>query len=135
MAKLTVSRLLEVSKLLSTEAGQQLQELITFTNDISDQTIRALRQGLTFDDNVNSKTATITLKDSTEQIVDTGGKTPWSVTVSRVISTVYGVGEWYWYMNNSGQLVVKIKFAVPITSPVTAVPTSALSVVVLMLFN
>ncbi len=135
MAKLTVSRLLEVSKLLSTEAGQQLQELITFVNDISDQTIRALRQGLTFDDNVNSKTATITLKDQTEQIVDTGGKTPWSVIPSRVISTVYGIAEFYWYMNNSGQLVVKIKYAVPITSPVTAAPASSLSVVVLMLFN
>lgn len=135
MAKLTVSRLLEVSKLLATDAGQQLQELITFVNDISDQTIRALRQGLTFDDNVNSKTATITLKDSTEQIVDTGGKIPWAVIPVRVVSTLYGQAEWYWYMNNSGQLVVKIKYAVPITTPVTPVPTNALSVVVLMLFN
>lgn len=128
MAKLTVSRLLETSRLLATQAGQQLSELITYTNDTTEQIIRALRQGLTVDDNFNALSATLSLQHNTEQIVDTSGRTPSYVIVGRVVSSSVGVDAFTWYIDNNNRLVVKVGFTTP-------VPTSAVNVTVIIFFS
>lgn len=119
MAKLSVSRLLDSSKLLQTAAGQQLQELITFINDISDQVIRALRQGLTFQDNIKCITPTVSLKHDTEQRVNyDDSRQIFGLLPVRCISTTTGIDGFLWYINASNQLIVKAEFIGAPTDPV-----------------
>jgi hypothetical protein len=127
MAKLSIQRLLEVSKLVATDAGQQLQEALTFLNDVSDQVLRALRNGLTFQDNFNCLVTESTLKHDTETQISTSGKRPSGVIPLRVLSTSSGIDGITWFLNNQGQLTVKIKF--------TDAPTESRKVQLLILFE
>lgn len=111
MAKLSIQRLLEVSKLIATEAGAQLEEAITFLNDLADQTIRALRNGLTFRDNFNCIIQEASLQNEVESILNTGGKRPYGIIPLRVISTTVGLDSFYWHINEQNQTIVKVKFA------------------------
>jgi len=120
MAKLSISRLLEASKLLATKAGQELTDLIEYTNDFADQTLRALRQGLTLRDNFKCELVTATLKDGVAQAINYNGQTINNVQVLRVYSTLYGVASILWYKDDSNKLIVKVGF--------TGSPTTELSV-------
>jgi hypothetical protein len=127
MAKLSIQRLLEVSKLLATDAGKQLEEALTFLNDVSDQVLRALRNGLTFQDNFNCLVTEATLKHDTETQISTSGKRPSGVIPLRVLSTTSGIDATTWFLNNQGQLTVKIKFS--------DAPTESRKVQLLILFE
>ena len=127
MAKLSIQRLLEVSKLLATDAGKQLEEALTFLNDVSDQVLRALRNGLTFQDNFNAALSEVTVKHDVETQVSTSGKRPSGVIPLRVLSTTSGIDGITWYLNNQGILTVKIKF--------TDAPTDSRKVQLLILFE
>lgn len=118
MAKLSISRLLEVSKLLATDAGKQLEELLTFTNDVADQVLRALRNGLTFQDNFNCKISTASMKHEVETEVSTDSKRPVGVIPIRVLSTAIGIDKLTWYINNQGRLTVKVSFTTATTDVV-----------------
>lgn len=118
MAKLSISRLLDSSKLLQTAAGQQLQELITFVNDVSDQVIRALRQGLTFEDNFKCKISIVSLKHDTEQRINYDDKQIFGILPVRCISSTTGLSGFIWYINSSNQLIVKPEFIGAPTDPV-----------------
>ncbi len=127
MAKLTIQRLLEVSKLLATEAGEQLSELLTFVNDVSDQVLRALRNGLTFKDNFNCDLPIVKIKHNEETEVSTGDNRPSGVMPLKVVSTKYGIDQFSWWVSNQGKLVVKIAF--------TSDPGLALEVRLLILYE
>ncbi len=113
--------------MLATESGKQLEELLTFVNDVSDQVLRALRNGLTFQDNFNCKIATATLKHDVSSQISTDGKRPTGVIPIRVMSTDFGVDKFTWYINNQGFLEVKISY--------TSTPTEGLDVKLLILFE
>lgn len=127
MAKLSISRLLETSKLLSTKAGQELQEALTYLNDLADQVLRALRQGLTFEDNFKCKVVTVTLQNDVEQVVFSDQQQIFGVLPIRAISTQYGIASSLWFKNNNNELVVKIGFS--------GSPTAAVSVVLIILYQ
>ena len=110
MAKISLQRLLEVSKLLATDAGSQLGELITFVNDLADQTLRALRQGLTLSDNINCLVQTIDLKHNVESVVNTNNNTPVAIIPARVYSSATGINGFIWYVNSKSQTIVKATF-------------------------
>lgn len=119
MAKLSISRLLEASKLLQTNAGKDLQELIEFVNDLANQIIGALRQGLTFQDNVKCLVSVVALKHDTEQRVNNpDDKQIFGIFPVRVNSTTTGVSGFLWYINSSNQLIVKAQFIGAPTDPV-----------------
>lgn len=113
--------------MVATDAGQQLQEALTFLNDVSDQVLRALRNGLTFQDNFNCLVTESTLKHDTETQISTSGKRPSGVIPLRVLSTSSGIDGITWFLNNQGQLIVKIKF--------TDAPTESRKVQLLILFE
>lgn len=115
--KLGVSRLLETSKLLNTKAGQELSDFFTYFSEFADGVIRALNNNLTLEDNLNGKSITASLKNNTEQVINTDGKNPVEVRVRRVISATSGVDSFIWYVNNSGQTVVKATFSGSPTAP------------------
>lgn len=108
--KVTLSRIFETSKALATKPGQELQDFITFVGEMSEQVLRALRNGITFEDNIRCQTPRVGLIHNIDQVVNTDGKTPKRIIVTRVYSTTTGVDAFMWYVNNSGQLVVKAKF-------------------------
>lgn len=108
MAKLSISRLLETSKLLSTEAGQQLREALVYLNDLADQVLRALRQGLTFEDNFKCKIVSVAFQNNQETIVYTDNPNIFGVLPIRTISTSYGIDSTLWFKNTNNELVVKL---------------------------
>lgn len=110
MAKLSINRLIDASKYLATEAGEQLQEFITYVASFSEQIIRNLNNGLTIRDNFNAKVVTVELENATEQIVNTDNKIPTGVLVMRVISTTYRIDSFGWYLNGENRLVVTAGF-------------------------
>ena len=106
--KLSLSRLLETSKFISTDAGQQLADFIEYVADLAENTIRALQNQLTFQDNFNAKVSLVSLKHNVEQIVNTDLKRPIGIIPLQTVSTTTGVDSIIWYINNSGQTVVKV---------------------------
>jgi hypothetical protein len=127
MAKLSISRLLETSKMLSTKAGQELQEALQYLNDLADQTLRALRQGLTYNDNFKCEIMTATLKHNVEQKINYNGQQISEVRVQRTISTQYGYDSMLWYRNNSNELIVKVGF--------TGAPTGTVDTVLIIFYE
>lgn len=117
--KISISRLIETAKFLNTKAGQELSDLILYLADFVEQVLRALNGGLTFD-NWNGKTKRVSLKHDTATVVASDGKAPVEVRILRIVSTSELVTGWGWWLNNSGQLVVKAKF--------DSAPTDALDV-------
>ena len=53
MAKITVSRIFEVSLIATSKAYTELQPFIDYVNSLADNTIRILRNGITLGDNIN----------------------------------------------------------------------------------
>ena len=124
--KMNISRLLETSKFASTDAGQQLADFIQYVADLAENVIRALQNQLTFQDNFNAKVSTISLKHNVEQVVNTDFKRPMGILPLQAISTTTGVDSLIWYVNNSGQTVVKVGLV--------GSPTAAVDVTLAILF-
>lgn len=122
MAKLSINRVLELSQLLKTEAGDQLREALEYLNALGDQVIRNLRQGLNIEDNFKALTQTVTLKDGIEQVINYDKfQIPYEVRVLRTISTQYGYQSILWYFAPNGDLTVKVGFTGGPTEPVEVV--------------
>ena len=117
---------IETSKLLATEPGKELSELILDYADFKNIVIRALNNKLTLEDNLDGKSLTVSLKNGTEQVINTDGRAPAEVRIRRVFSGTYAPDSFLWYINNSGQTVVKATF--------TGSPTIALDVSLAILF-
>jgi len=125
--KVTLSRIFETSKVLGTEAGQQLQDFVQFMADLSEQSLRALRNGLTFEDNMRCLASTVSLVHSTPTIINTGGKTPKRLQITRVYSTQYLLDAWGWYIDSNGSLNLKVEF--------TGAPVAAQNVDLLIFYE
>jgi hypothetical protein len=53
VAKITISRIFEVSLIATSKAYTELQPFIDYVNGLADNTIRILRNGITLGDNIN----------------------------------------------------------------------------------
>ena len=120
MAKFTINRLLETSKFIQTEAGSQLSDFIDYVATFSEQTLRGLRNNLSFGDNFACIIKTVDVVHNTDTLILTDGTSPTGILVTRVISAVYGVDSFAWWLNDSGQTVVRVG--------VSGAPTEALKV-------
>lgn len=65
MAKITISRIFEVSLIATSKAYTELQPFIDYVNSLADNTIRILRNGITLADNINCEIITQKLTPST----------------------------------------------------------------------
>ena len=126
MAKITISRLFELSKALATDAGDALKEPLTYLADFAEQTIRNLKNGLTFSDNFACKVATLSLTSGVASVVNTDGKTPTDILVTRVVSSANRLDSFGWWVTDSGETKVNATF--------TGSPTSALTVRLVIFF-
>jgi hypothetical protein len=121
--KLSLPKLLETSRLLGTQAGQQLQELIEYVSSTLSQIIQSLRNGLTFRDNFDCLIQTVSLTHNNPQVINRGStaKTVTGVTAMQTISTTTAITALVWYLDSSNSLVVVPQFL--------GAPTSAVNVI------
>lgn len=112
MAKVTISRLFEISKYLATPAGQQLQDALRYLSIFIEVAVRNLKNGLTFFDNFACEIKQTSLQSGVETIVLPARKDPVTqIIIRRVIDqTYYVVTGFGWQYNSSGNLVVKATF-------------------------
>jgi hypothetical protein len=112
MAKVNISRLFEVSRYLATPAGAQLKDALEYISSFATETVRTLKQGLTFGDNFDAEIKFISVLNNVETVVmPTKKGTVSQVMIRRVVDNVYYVVDKYgWKYNPSGDVVVKIVF-------------------------
>lgn len=122
MAKITISRLFEVSAYLQTEAGSQLKDALTYLSEFVEVTVRALRNGLTFQDNFAATLRNVSLVSGTETVVlpNTEKRRVTMIMVRQVIDdTNYIVSGFGWRYNAAGDVVVTADFKGTPLSPVS----------------
>ena len=111
MAKINVSKLIDTGKFLATAAGKELADLITYLADFVEQVIRTLNKGVTITDNLAAKTATVALKHNTEQVINTDNKIPIWIAPARVVSPIYGIDDFHWFVNSANEVVVRVGYS------------------------
>lgn len=125
--KLNIPRIFEKSKLLSSEIGQQIQEFADFMTDFSEQVTRAMRNQITFGDNMDAIVSEVTVSDQTETVINTNGKQPMGIVILKVMNKDYGVDAFRWYIDDNSQTKVWIKY--------TSVPSTSVNVRLVIHFN
>lgn len=123
--KITITRLLELSKALATDAGAQLKDTLSYLSELAEQSVRALRNGLTFADNFDCKVAVVSLKHNTPTLVS-ADKAVSGILVARVYSSANPLDSFTWYYDEANRLTVKAGFV--------SAPTDAISVTLLILY-
>lgn len=123
--KLTITRVLETAKVLSTDAGQQIGEFISYMAEFVDQTVRALRNGLNFKDNFDCQIKIVGLSHDTAQIVS-ADRTVTGIIPIRAIRQNLTISEFGWWYDDNGRLTVKAAF--------DADPGNIVDVTLVMLF-
>lgn len=110
MAKFTITRLLDVTRISKTDAGKQMPEFFEYLSQFVEQTVRNLRSGLTFADNFAGQTRTIELKHGTPQTI-TSAKQVVGVVFTRVQSSQWLLSRSGWYYDRSNRLTIVVGFA------------------------
>lgn len=130
MAKITISRIFELSKYLATKSGQELKDALIYLSEFAEVSLRNLRNGLTFRDNFDSESKVVSLTTGTETTISVeGNRRPTCVLLCRVIdNTYYKVDSFGWKFSAEGNVVVTVDFS---DSPAA---TDSISVELLLLF-
>lgn len=116
--KLSLSRIFETSKLLATDAGQQLQEFITYSADLAEQVLRALRNQLNFKDNFDCDTKVVSLMHGVDTIISLGTRIPFGVMTLRCESLTNNIDSLGWHIDASGNFKVNVRFTGVVSSPI-----------------
>lgn len=125
--KITIGRIFETARALATEAGQELTDFINFQAQFAEITIRALRNGLTDEDNSDCEIRTIQLTHNTPLTLGASKKKAKEIRVRRVLDVTYSLSApLAWGFNNNGQVFITALF--------TPAPTSAVSCEIIILY-
>lgn len=108
--KLTLTRLLDTGRILATEPGQQLAFFFSYLAEFVEQTIRALRNGLTFSDNFACEIKRVTLTSGEAQTITASRQVTGAVVMRVVSQTSYLTGFNYYY-DTRGELTVIAEFS------------------------
>lgn len=111
MAKISIARIYDLSKVLLTKAGAELEEPFRYLSEFAENALRALRNGLTFEDNFNAEVKQVRTRQNLETVVAVNPRKRVSrVYVDRVIKPIahYQVEAFGWKYNETGQLVIKV---------------------------
>lgn len=126
MGRLNISKSFDASRILATDAGKQLQDLIGYLGQFTEQVISTLKGGLNFSDNFNCLEKSYSLIHATPTTISTGGKKPSGIIPLRVIAADVPISSFGWWIDDRGSVVVKVSFDLA--------PTAAKNVVLLILF-
>ena len=110
MAKITISRLFEVSAYLTTDAGRDLKEALVYLSEFVEVTIRNLRNGLTFVDNFDVTEKSVQVRSGAETVILTDEKKRVKEVVCRRVShdKYYLVNSFGWRYNPKGEVVITL---------------------------
>ncbi len=119
MAKITISRIFETARALSTDAGTQLQDFIQFQAQLAEIAIRALRNGLTDEDNTDCEIKVVDLVHDTPLVLGVTRKKAREVRPRRLLtSTTALAAPLAWGFTNNGAVTMTGKFFPVPTEPV-----------------
>ncbi len=110
MTQLKVSRLIEVSKILTTKSGQELSDFVQYVADLAEQVVRTLRNGVSFGDNMDATFKEAKLVSGTASVINSGTKRPKMIQIAQVMSTVYSLDSFLWFIDAQGQTQVRATF-------------------------
>jgi hypothetical protein len=112
MAKVTISRIFEVSKYLSTEAGQDLREALVYLSEFAEVTVRNLRKGLNYTDNFDVIEKTVRLRENRETVILVNdSRRVKEIQIRRIVDEEYYLlSSFGWKYNQGGEVVVKARF-------------------------
>lgn len=112
--KVTISRLFEISKYLSTNAGKELEGALSYISEFAELTIRGLRNNLTFEENLFCEVKTVSVRHNMESIISIANrKRPVRIYLDRAVSQYYVVTGFGWRFSASGEVVIKVLFDGP----------------------
>lgn len=114
MAKISIARIYDLSKVLLTKAGAELEEPFRYLSEFAENSLRALRNGLTFEDNFDAEVKQIRTRQNLETVVAVNQrKRVTRIYVDRVVQPIayYQVEAFGWKYDERGQLVVKVALA------------------------
>jgi hypothetical protein len=124
MTQIKVSRLVEVGKILATKVGQEIPDFVQYVADLAEQVVRALRNGLSFTDNMDATFKTVSLVSGLTAAVNVGARRPVGIWPVQVVSTAHGWESFHWYIDGSGQAQVVMTFTgTPVVFTVTEAVT------------
>ena len=112
MARVTISRLFEVSNYLGTRAGSELRDALVYLSEFVEVTVRNLRNGLTYVDNFDVLRKEVTVREDRETVILVNdSRRVREVQVRQVVDDeFYVMSSFGWKYNTSGQIVIKCKF-------------------------
>jgi hypothetical protein len=112
VAKVTISRIYELSRYIATKSGKELQGPLEYLAEFAELTLRSLRNGLTFSDNMDCESRRVTVRNDTETVISIAtNKRAQRIYLDRVIDqTYYVVTSFGWKYNSKGEIVVKVGF-------------------------
>ncbi len=130
MTKYTRAKSFDTGKLKATKLAEETAfvDFVDSMADLDDQVGSALRNGITFGDNVDCKFLDVTLVSGTAQTVNVGVKRARMIQLAQVVSVTYGLESFHWYVDSDGATKVKAVFT---SSPGTA----QVSVVLLIVYG
>lgn len=123
--KITLTRVLETSKILATDIGQKIPDFFNYMAEFVEQVVRALRNGLTFQDNFDCLVKTVSLQHDVPQVVSADRKVNGIIPL-RVMSQSLKLDGFGWYYDQQNRLTVNATF--------DPTPTSTIDVMILILF-
>lgn len=110
MGAVNITRIFDTAKAKATKSGQELLDFVVYTSEALSQIIAAVRNNLSFPDNFNCIISEVDLKHNTEQQINTNGKKPTDIIITRTFSLTNVNTGFGWQFNGSGQLTVKALF-------------------------
>jgi hypothetical protein len=114
--KITLPRIFDSSRMLATEAGKQVSELIDFCQQAFEQLIKLTRNNITFEDNIKCQVVTVTLRHNEQTVLASTSR------IKGIIPTrVFGnaLASYTWSYNDKSQLTFTATFATATSSAVS----------------
>lgn len=122
--KLKISKVLDVSKFLPTEAGDQLKDVLLYLGEFTQQIVQAVGGKLNFADNFLSENKVINVINNQVSTVNVNGKRITNLFIVRSLDPDYYVIERFgWKYDNSGNVSLVIGL---LGSPTTTVQVEIL---------
>ena len=131
MSKITITRLLDTAQLMTTTMGQESPAFVDYLAQLVEQSVRTLRNGITYADNVDCDAKTVTLTHGVAQAIS-ASKTVMGVLFTRLRSQTYLLEASGWWYGTDNRLYVAARFG-EIASSGTP-PTAALAVDIVLLY-
>lgn len=123
--KLTITRVLETSKHLATEVGKQIPDFLEYMAEFVNQSVAALRNGLTFRDNFDCQIKTVSLFHNTPQLVSAVRPVDGVIPI-RVVKQGVMLRDFGWWYDDNNRLTFEVSFDTD--------PGKAIDVLVIILF-